>query len=163
MRFFLLVCMALLVLGAPARAVEPAERLADPVLEGRARALSQGLRCLVCQNESIDESGADLAHDVRVMLRERLAAGDSDAQAVAYIVARYGEFVLMQPPVRSSTYVLWFAPPLILAAGGAGLLLARRRTAALPPPPPLDAAEQARLAKLLADDAPAATPPEHAA
>jgi cytochrome c-type biogenesis protein CcmH len=142
--------LLLLVLVAPALAVEPNERLADPALEARARALSQGLRCLVCQNESIDESQADLAHDVRVMLRERIRAGDSDAQAVAYIVARYGDFVLLQPPVKRSTWVLWFGPPAALALGAAGLALAvRRRRAASAP---LSAEEERALAALMERD-----------
>jgi cytochrome c-type biogenesis protein CcmH len=136
-------------LAVPALAVEPSERLADPVLEARARALSQGLRCLVCQNESIDESGADLAHDVRVLLRQRIAGGDSDAQAVAFIVARYGDFVLMEPPVKPATYVLWAAPPVLLIGGVAVVLVAARRRRAAVPPPPLDAGEQARLASML--------------
>ena len=136
-------------LAVPALAVEPSERLADPVLEARARSLSQGLRCLVCQNESIDESGADLAHDVRVLLRQRIAAGDTDAQAVAFIVARYGDFVLMEPPVMPATYVLWAAPPVLLIGGFAAVLVAARRRRAAVPPPPLDAGERARLASML--------------
>ena len=105
-----------LAIAGPAYAVEPSEKLADPVLEARARQVSQGLRCLVCQNESIDESHADLAHDVRVLLRERITAGDTDAQATAYIVSRYGEFVLLEPPMKRSTYLLWFSPLLLLGA-----------------------------------------------
>jgi cytochrome c-type biogenesis protein CcmH len=130
-----------------ALAVEPNERLADPVLEARARELSQGLRCLVCQNESIDESHADLAHDVRVLLRERLVAGDSDAQAVQYIVARYGEFVLLRPPVEPATYVLWYGPVVLLLGGVAGILLHRRRAVA--PPLPLNDTEVERVARLM--------------
>src|SRR5690348_18309284 len=104
------VLLGLALAAAIARAafaVEPGERLADPALEARARALSQELRCLVCQNESIDDSNADLAHDLRVLLRQRLAAGDSDRQALDYIVARYGDFVLLKPPVEPATYALW--------------------------------------------------------
>ena len=139
--------LLLLLLAVPALAVEPNERLADPAQEARARAISQGLRCLVCQNESIDESHADLARDIRILLRERIAAGDGDAAAQAYIVARYGDFVLLQPPVKSSTLLLWFGPPALLAAGGiAAVLAARRRRVA---PPPLSDAERARLAALL--------------
>jgi cytochrome c-type biogenesis protein CcmH len=137
----------LLLLTSAALAVEPAERLADPALEARARVLSQGLRCLVCQNESIDESHAELAHDIRVLLRERLAAGDSDEAAMAYIVARYGDFVLLQPPVKSSTLLLWFGPPVLLLLGGAGVLVALRRRR--DPPPPLSDEERQRLATLL--------------
>lgn len=137
----------LALLSFAALAVEPAERLADPVLEARARAISAGLRCLVCQNETIDESGADLAHDVRVLLRERIAAGDSDRQAVDYIVSRYGNFVLLQPPVEPSTYILWFAAPALLALAGASIAFGARR--ARDAPKPLDDAERIRLAALM--------------
>jgi cytochrome c-type biogenesis protein CcmH len=142
------VLFLLLLLAAPALAVTPAERLADPTLESRARVLSRELRCVVCQNESIDDSNADLARDIRRLLRERLAAGDTDAQAVAFLVARYGDFVLLRPPVRADTYLLWFGPFAVLAIAGAGILLAlrRRRPAA---PPPLSPEEQARLDRLL--------------
>ena len=148
--------LALLVLllawsftGPIAQAVEPSERLVDPVLEARARHLSEELRCLVCQNESIDESSAPLAHDLRVLLRERIQAGDSDAQAVKFLTDRYGDFVLLKPPVEPATYVLWFGPlaVLLLAAGGALLYLRRRK--ALAPATPLSAAEQSRIEKLL--------------
>ncbi len=115
-----------LALAFPAHAVEPAEKLANPALEARSLQVSQWLRCLVCQNESIDESHADLAHDVRVLLRERITAGDTDAQATAYIVARYGEFVLLEPPMKRSTYLLWFSPVLLLAAAAAAVALAAR-------------------------------------
>ena len=142
-----------LALAFPARAVEPAEKLANPALEARARQVSQGLRCLVCQNESIDESHADLAHDVRVLLRERITAGDTDAQATAYIVARYGEFVLLEPPMKRSTYLLWFSPVLLLAAAAAAVALAARHKST-PPAPPLDAAERQRLAQLLQESEP---------
>ena len=121
-----------LLWAVPVRAVEPSEVLPDPALEARARALSQGLRCLVCRNESIDESHADLAHDLRVLLRERLSAGDTDAQAIAFIVARYGEYVLLNPTSRGSNLILWVAGPAMLGAGGliAALYLARRRSTA---------------------------------
>ena len=142
---------ALLLLAGTAAAVEPAERLADPALEARARAISRGLRCLVCQNESIDESHADLAHDVRVLLRERLAAGDTDDAAEKYIVDRYGDFVLLQPPFRPATVVLWLGPPVLLAGVSLGMVMAfrRRRT---PAAAPLSEAEQARLTSLLRED-----------
>lgn len=145
------VLLLLLLLAGPAFAVLPDERLADPALEARARALSRDLRCVVCQNESIDDSNADLARDIRRLLRERLVAGDSDAQAVAYLVARYGDFVLLRPPVRADTWLLWFGPfaLLALAAGGTALALRRRRPAA---PPPLTAEEQARLDRLMRED-----------
>jgi cytochrome c-type biogenesis protein CcmH len=155
-RVFVLVALVLLVAGlaAPALAVLPDERLADPALEARARVLSQELRCLVCQNQSIDDSNADLAHDLRVLVRERLAAGDSDAQVLAYLTSRYGDYVLLRPPVKPATWLLWFGPPLLLVAGLLALLLSwrRRRVVALAQPAPLDADEQARLARLLNED-----------
>jgi len=149
-RAFLLAALA-----APltARAVEPAEMLSDPKLEARARAIGRELRCLVCQNESIDDSGAGLAHDLRVLLRERIAAGDSDAQATQYIVNRYGQFVLLKPPVEPATWALWFGPPalLALAALGTVLFLRRRRPEAMGAPAPLDEAERQRIAQLLGE------------
>ena len=142
------VVLALLLLPGLAGAVEPRERLADPALEARARAISRTLRCLVCQNESIDESNADLARDIRVLLRERLVAGDNDAAARQFIVDRYGDFVLLQPPLEGATVLLWFGPALLLLAGGAAVVLhLRRRPVAAPPP--LTAAERQRLAQLL--------------
>ena len=144
----ILLCVAF---AGWAQAVEPAERLADPAQEARARAISRELRCLVCQNESIDELGADLAHDIRVLLRQRIAAGDSDAQAVDYIVARYGQFVLLKPPVEPATYILWFGPPLLLVAGALGLLLRARRRGTSQAPTPLTTEERERLAQLLKD------------
>jgi cytochrome c-type biogenesis protein CcmH len=148
----ILALVILLLLGPAAFAVEPSERLADPALETRARALSEQLRCLVCQNETIDESSAPLAHDLRVLLRQRIAAGDTDAQAVKFITDRYGDFVLLKPPVEPATYVLWFGPivVLLLAAGGALIYLRRRKAAA--PVAPLSAAEQKRIERLLKED-----------
>lgn len=149
----LIGALLLLMLLAPAaHAVEPGERLADPALEARARALSEELRCMVCQNETIDESSAPLAHDLRVLLRQRIAAGDSDAQAVKFITDRYGDFVLLKPPVEPATYVLWFGPiaVLLLAAGGATIYLRRRKAAA--PAAPLSAAEERRVERLLEED-----------
>jgi len=108
-RAWLIACAALALAG-PARAVTPDEQLRDPKLEARARALSQELRCLVCQNQSIDDSAAPLAHDLRVILRERLAAGDTDRQAVDYLVRRYGDFVLLRPPFQADTWALWLGP-----------------------------------------------------
>jgi cytochrome c-type biogenesis protein CcmH len=102
---------------APALAVEPDEVLADPVLEARARALSQELRCVVCQNQSIDDSNAPLAHDMRLLVRERIKQGDSDDEVRAFLVARYGNFVLLKPPLQPSTWLLWFSPLLFLGAG----------------------------------------------
>ena len=138
--------LALFLLAAPALAVQPDERLADPALEARARALSRELRCIVCQNESIDDSNATLAKDIRVLLRERLSAGDSDAQAKAFLVARYGDFVLLRPPLRFGTILLWAAPALALLAGGwAALAAARRNRRFASADAPLTAEEQARL------------------
>lgn len=144
----LLFAIALLV-SAPAFAVEPDEMLADPALEARARDISRDLRCLVCQNESIDDSNADLARDLRLLVRERLMAGDSDEQVMAYIAARYGDFVLLDPPVKPKTWALWFGPGLLLLVAGTGMFqyLRRRQTASAPAP--LDATERKRLDALL--------------
>lgn len=146
----------LVLLAAGAGAVEPDEILDDPVLEARARDISAGLRCLVCQNESIDASNADLARDLRILVRERLVAGDSDDEVRAYMVARYGDFVLLKPPVKPETYLLWFGPGviLVLASLAVGLYLRRRRTASAgggTAAPALSAEERARLERLLAD------------
>jgi len=146
----ILLLLLLPLVGGTARAVEPGEMLSDPALEARARDISKGLRCLVCQNESIDDSGAELAHDLRVLVRERLKAGDSDAQVVDYLVKRYGDFVLLQPPVAPRTWLLWFGPAAILVlAGGSALLMMRRRT--LAEPAPLNDEERRTLARLLED------------
>jgi len=147
------VTMLLLSLLAtfPAAAVQPDEMLRDPVLEARARALSQGLRCLVCQNQSIDDSDASLAHDLRVLLRERLTAGDSDRQAVDFIVARYGNFVLLKPPLEWNTALLWLSPLLLLLIAGAGFWRYLARHKAEPAPVPLSAEDEARLAPLLGE------------
>ena len=110
---------SLTVAAAPCRAVMPDEMLQDPALEARARTLSQELRCVVCQNQSIDDSNAPLAHDLRVLLRDRLQSGDSDRQALEFIVARYGNFVLLKPPMQLNTLLLWIGPLLILLAAGA--------------------------------------------
>jgi cytochrome c-type biogenesis protein CcmH len=144
-----LAFLFLALLGASAMAVEPSERLADPALEARARNLSEQLRCLVCQNESIDESGAPLAHDLRVLLRERIAAGDSDTQAVKFLTDRYGAFVLLKPPVEPATYVLWFGPIVVLALAGSGALIYLRRRKAAPEAAPLTEAEMRRLQRLM--------------
>jgi len=144
----LLGLLLALVLTGPAGAVDPSERLADPVLEARARTLGKSLRCLVCQNQSIDDSNADLAHDLRVLVRERLTAGDSDAQVLAFLQARYGDYVLLKPPVDPATWVLWFGPAAVLAVG-IGVLVVRRR--AVPATPiPLSPEERARLDLLMA-------------
>jgi len=149
----LLIAAALLLAvgGPPAHAVEPSERLADPALEARARNLSKELRCLVCQNQSIDDSNADLAHDLRVLLRQRLVAGDTDQQVLDYLAARYGVFVLLDPPFEPVTYLLWLAPPaLVLLAGGVLVSRSRRRR---PDPalPVLTEEERARAATLLSE------------
>ena len=128
----LFAALALLWLALPAFAVNPDEMLADPALEARARAISEGLRCLVCQNESIDDSDADLAHEIRVLVRERLTAGDTDAQVVQYLVDRYGEFILLKPVLAPHTLILWVAAPTILVAGGIILFVAGRRRRNLP-------------------------------
>lgn len=143
------VAIVLLGLALPAGAVEPAEQLADPALEARARDISQGLRCPVCRNESIDESNADVAADLRRLVRERLLAGDSNAQVVAHITDRYGEFVLLEPTRQGANLLLWLSGPAMLLLGGAGAALALRRRAAKPEATDLSAEEQARLADLL--------------
>lgn len=144
------------LLASPALAVLPDEQLADPMLEARARALSRSLRCVVCQNQSIDDSDAPLAHDLRVLLRERLSAGASDAQAVDFLVQRYGTYVLLKPPLTGETLVLWLGPLAVLVLGGAGvgLYLHRRRDPASTPAP-LSAAEEAEVGRLIeAEDHP---------
>jgi cytochrome c-type biogenesis protein CcmH len=153
MRRALLRLALIAAFAGTAFAVEPGERLADPALEARARAISKELRCLVCQNESIDDSNAGLAHDLRVLLRERLTAGDSDQQVRDFLVRRYGEFVLLRPPVEPATFVLWFGPFAVLALGAAGIAFyLRRRATGAPPPAPLDEGERRRLARLLEED-----------
>jgi cytochrome c-type biogenesis protein CcmH len=149
-----LVLAAMLGLAAAAAlAVEPGERLADPALEARARAIGAELRCLVCQNQSIDDSNADLAHDLRVLIRERLSAGDSDSQVLQFMVRRYGDFILLKPPVKPETYLLWFGPFAVLALGALGAALYLRRSRGAPQAPaPLSPDEQRRLDKLLAED-----------
>lgn len=129
-------------------AVEPSEMLANPKLETRAREISAGLRCLVCQNQSIDDSEAPLAHDLRVLVRERLAGGDSDAAVRDFLVVRYGPYILLKPPLGVATMLLWLTPALCLLFGGGAIALAVRRQRASPQPPVLDAAEAARLRRL---------------
>ncbi len=151
MRPFLLALVV--ILAAPAWAVEPDEMLADPVLEARARALSQEIRCLVCQNEPIDSSNAEQARDLRILVRERIVAGDSDADVKAFLVARYGDYVLLDPPMKLTTSLLWCGPVLILLLGALGVILyfarARRAPGAAAP---LSAEERARLVLLLGDE-----------
>lgn len=145
------VLIALVFLATPLPAVEPDEVLADPTLEARARELSKGLRCLVCQNESIDESNASLAKDLRVLLRERLVAGDSDQQAVDFIVDRYGEYVLLNPTATGANWLLWAAGPLmLLLAGGLGAVYLRGRSIAMAPSEqPLTPEEEVQLNDIL--------------
>ncbi|NSY36996.1 cytochrome c-type biogenesis protein [Leisingera sp. ANG59] len=147
-----MMAMAVFV-PAPVLAVEPDEVLEDPVLEARARELSEGLRCLVCRNESIDESNADLARDLRVLLRERLVAGDSDREAIDFIVDRYGEYVLLKPTARGANLLLWAAGPLmLLAALVIGVFYVRSRAQSpKAAEQQLSAEEQERLKKILED------------
>lgn len=150
-RLILAAMMALLAL--PAFAVLPDEVLSDPALEARARELSKGLRCLVCKNESIDESNASLARDLRLLVRERLVAGDTNDQAMAYIVARYGEFVLLKPTITGSNWLLWAAGPLmlLLAAGTGYGYLRGRQTAGNASDAVLSEDEKKRLDELLGE------------
>ncbi|HEY1152836.1 MAG TPA: cytochrome c-type biogenesis protein [Pseudolabrys sp.] len=135
----------ILALCGPAFAVQPDEVLKDPALEARARTLSRDLRCMVCQNQSIDDSDAPLARDLRILVRERLTAGDSDKQVIDFLVARYGDFVLLKPPLTAQTMLLWFTPLLVLLIAGTGLGLWMRRRPRDLPIAPLSAAEQARV------------------
>lgn len=146
-----LILALALCLAVPAGAVQPDEMLADPALEARARALSKGLRCLVCRNENIDDSNAALARDLRLLVRERLVAGDSDAEVIAYLVDRYGEYVLLQPTATGENLILWVAGPalFLVALGGAALYLRRRRDGFDAAPAPLSEAERARLDEIL--------------
>ena len=143
----------LFCLAIPAHAVRPDEMLADPALEARAREIGQELRCLVCRNQSIDDSDADLAHDLRVLVRRRLTAGDTDQQVIDYVVSRYGDFVLLKPPFKLDTYLLWLGPGLILLAGLWGIGRYMRRQAGMAGPPPLSADEERRLAQILKERA----------
>ena len=153
LRHAALLLAVALACADPASAVQPDEVLPDHKLEARAREIGRDLRCLVCQNQSIDDSDADLARDLRVLVRERLKAGDSDRQVVDYIVSRYGDFVLLRPPLKPATYALWFGPGVILVGGAVALALYLRRrsrraeTAAAP----LDEEDEHRLARLLKD------------
>ena len=153
----LLVCLVplhlvALSLSAPAlAATNPDEILKDPALEQRARALAKQLRCLVCQNQSIDDSDADLARDLRRIVREQLVAGRSDQEIVGYLTARYGDFVLLKPPLEPATWGLWFGPALVLVIGAAGIVvyIARHRRGQDAPAAPLSAEERTRLDALL--------------
>ncbi len=139
---------AFLLSASPAYAIsDPAERLADPAQEARSVEIGEQLRCLVCQNESIEDSGADLARDLRKIVRTRVAAGDSDRQVVDWMVARYGDFVRLRPPFNMMTLLLWGSPAIALLAGIGAAVMSRRRSFA--GPAPLDSVEQARLKRLL--------------
>ncbi|MEO1091681.1 MAG: cytochrome c-type biogenesis protein [Pseudomonadota bacterium] len=149
MRRWLLVALVVLPFAAAA-APSPSEMLDDPALEQRARAISAELRCVVCQNESIDASNAPLAADMRRLVRERLAAGDDDHAVMAYMTARYGDFVLLRPPVRSNTWLLWFGPAVVGALAASALVVALvRRRAAPAASVPLTAEEQRLVDDLL--------------
>jgi cytochrome c-type biogenesis protein CcmH len=140
---------AVLTVAAPAFAVQPDEILPDPALEARARAISTGLRCLVCQNQSIDDSDAPLARDLRILVRDRLKAGDSDEQIIDFVVARYGEFVLLKPRFEPHTLLLWLATPAVGITAIAILVLAARRKNQTNQAVPLSESEKRRLKKLL--------------
>jgi len=144
---------ALPLAAAPALALEPEERLEDPLLEQRARELSKGLRCVVCQNQSIDDSNAELAQDLRRVVRERLVVGDTNDEVIDYVVARYGDYVLLRPPMDTRTLLLWFGPAAAMlgAAVWATLWVARRRRSPPAGPDPLSPEERRRLSELTSD------------
>ena len=145
-----IVCVLLIAAASPAQAVRPDEMLADPALEARAREISRELRCLVCRNQSIDDSDADLAHDLRVLVRERLKSGDSNDQTIGFVRARYGDFVLLRPPFAIGTALLWGGPLLVLLLGAFAVArLYRRRDV---PVPPLSAEERQRLSAVLKEE-----------
>src|ERR1700761_6715935 len=156
MKRFLAIALVMVALGVPAaHAVLPDEVMSDPAKEHRARDLSRELRCMVCQNQSIDDSEAPLARDIRLLVRERIAAGNSDAQVIDFLVARYGEFVLLKPRFEQQTLLLWLVPPLVLLGGGLALWVNARRGpkgGAEAVSPPLSADEEARLRQLMAQD-----------
>ena len=149
-----LLVLLLLFAPATAQAVEPDEVLQDPALESRARDISKELRCLVCQNQSIDDSDAQLARDLRVLVRDRLKQGDTDEEVMTFVVDRYGDFVLLKPPFKSSTLILWIGPAVILLAGIAGVFVwhRRRRAAVAEAPAPLTEEEKRRLSVMIAED-----------
>ena len=145
-----------LVLAGAAHAVQPDEILPDAAQEARARALSAELRCMVCQNQSIDDSDAGLARDIRVLIRERISKGESSDSVKAFLVSRYGDFILLKPPFKPGTYLLWLSAPIALLLGA--LAMIRSRLSALAPEAPLDAQERARLETLLANAQESAPP-----
>ena len=144
----LLVALAFLfpLLAAPSFAVEPDEVMKDPALEARARALSEQLRCMVCQNQSIDDSEAPLARDIRILIRQRIAQGESNETVRSFLVSRYGDFILLKPPFKPETWLLWLSAPLTLGVGLAAVLFARRRAPGATPA--LTAEEEAQLAAI---------------
>jgi len=147
----LVLLAALLVLALPALAVEPSEVLPDPALEARAREIGRALRCVVCQNQSIDDSNAEVAHDMRRAVRERLVAGDSDTQVFDFMVARYGDYVLLKPPFKAGTLILWLGAPLLLVVAGGALLVAARRRRTITAPVPLSDEEREKLNVILSE------------
>lgn len=151
-----LLLLVALVISSHAWAVEPDEVLSDPALEARARAISKQLRCMVCQNELIDELEAPLARDLRLLVRQRIMAGDSDSQIINFLVSRYGEFVLLKPPLSWNTLALWGAPPALLILGILMIVVVERRRSsarlAIQGPTQLSAAEETRLAEILHGD-----------
>lgn len=153
LRFALLVTFALVAAG-PAAAVQPDEMLDDPALEARARDISKDLRCLVCRNESIDDSSASLAKDLRLLVRERVAAGDTNEETVDYIVDRFGEFVLLNPKMSGGNLVIWLAGPALLLIGGLGAWAFMRRQRVAATAPGLTDEEARRLAELTRDPSP---------
>ena len=151
LRTFFVAIAVLLAAALPSHAVNPDEMLKDPVLEQRARDISAGIRCLVCQNESVDASNADLAKDLRVLIRERLMAGDSDQQVRDFLVSRYGEFVLLKPPFSVRNIVLWLLPLILLAIAGSLLIIRSRNGSGTAAKAELTTSEKQRLKQLLDD------------
>jgi cytochrome c-type biogenesis protein CcmH len=145
------VLLALLLAAGPSVAVEPSEMLPDPAMEARAREIGQALRCVVCQNQSIDDSSAEVARDMRRAVRERLVAGDSNQQVFAFMVARYGDYVLLDPPFKARTLVLWLGAPVLLVVAGVALFYAARRRRTAVVPQPLTDQERKRLDGILSE------------
>lgn len=150
-RLWIAMAVLLCLAAEGAQAVEPDEMLDDPALEQRARNISRQLRCVVCQNQDIDSSAAPLARDLRLLVRERLEAGATDKEVIAFVTKRYGDFVLLRPPFRPGTYLLWFAPLLFVLAGGMLIFVFYRRMQDAPQaaPEPLDDSERNRLGEIL--------------